>query len=268
MANCSGKAHREGISIMELSGMFPDEASAVRWFESIVWPNGRHCPRCGSATTSVAAKTSGLPYYCSGCQKPFSVRIGTALERSKVPLRKWAFAIYLEMTNLKGVSSMKLRRDVKVTQKTAWFMLHRIRGAWATESEVGFTGPVEVDETGIGGKRKNMSTARRCRLKDVGRGPVGKTAAAGIRDRKTKQHSAQVVQSTDKPTFQGFIRETFEPGSQVSADESQARSRVDSYGQEVVNHSNSEYAATERTPTALSRPDRCPSADMTASIIK
>ncbi len=83
----------------------------------------------------------------------FSVRIGTALERSKVPLRKWAFAIYLEMTSLKSVSSMKLHRDLRVTQKTAWFMLHRIREAWADERTALFSGPVEADETYIGGKR-------------------------------------------------------------------------------------------------------------------
>ena len=82
--------------------MFPDEDTAIRWFENLVWENGRYCPRCGCNKTRVAAKTSGLPYYCPGCRRAFSVRIGTTLERSKVPLRKWAFAIYLEMTSLKA----------------------------------------------------------------------------------------------------------------------------------------------------------------------
>ena len=118
-----GTHYREGISIIELTDMFPTEQSATEWFESLIWPNARHCPRCGCTETSIAAKTSGLPYYCRGCQQAFSVRIGTALERSKVPLRKWVIAIHLEMTSLKGVSSMKLHRDIKVTQKTAWFML-------------------------------------------------------------------------------------------------------------------------------------------------
>ena len=129
--------------------MFPDEDTAIRWFENLVWENGRYCPRCGCNKTRVAAKTSGLPYYCPGCRRAFSVRIGTTLERSKVPLRKWAFAIYLEMTSLKGVSSMKLHRDLRISQKTAWFMLHRIRESWAVECEEPFRGPVEVDETYI-----------------------------------------------------------------------------------------------------------------------
>ena len=128
-----GKAGCEAISLMELAGMFPDEAAATAWFEAVLWGDRRCCPRCGGLKTKVAAATSGLPYYCSDCQKPFSVRIGTALERSKVTLRQWVFAIYLEMTSIKGVSSMKLHRDIKVTQKTAWFMLHRIREAWISE---------------------------------------------------------------------------------------------------------------------------------------
>ena len=97
------------------------------------------------------------------------MRIGTALERSKVTLRKWAIAIFLEMTNLKGVSSMKLHRDLKVTQKTAWFMQQRIREAWGGEAAVIMAGPVEADETYFGGRRKNMPKAKRRTLKGRGR---------------------------------------------------------------------------------------------------
>ena len=140
MNKAPGKHYREGISVMELADMFPTEDSAREWFESVVWPKGRYCPRCGCTHTKVAAKTSGLPYYCHGCHEAFSVKIGTALERSRVPLRKWVFAIYLEMTSLKGVSSMKLHRDIKVTQKTAWFMLNRIREAWAGKPKKCSTG--------------------------------------------------------------------------------------------------------------------------------
>ena len=98
--------------------MFPDEESARKWFESQVWPTGRCCPRCGSVRTHEASHAKS-PYRCSDCRSYFSVKIGTALEGSKIPLRKWVFAIYLEVTSLKGVSSMKLHRDIKVTQKTS-----------------------------------------------------------------------------------------------------------------------------------------------------
>ena len=80
---------------MELADMFPDEAAATAWFEAILWGNERCCPRCGGLNTREASATSGLPYYCSDCRRAFSVRIGTALERSKVSLRQWVFAIYL-----------------------------------------------------------------------------------------------------------------------------------------------------------------------------
>ena len=210
----AGKAHRDGINIFQLQEMFPDEASATKWFEQLTWPGGRHCPRCGCGKTTVAPEISGLPYWCPECRQAFSVRTGTALERSKVSLRRRVFAIHLEMTSLKGVSSMKLHRDIGVTQKTAWFMLHRIREAWANELIAMFTGPVEVDDTYVGRKRKYLSSAKRRQLKEdgAGHGAVGKAAVVGIKDRRTNKASATAVQSTGKPTLQGFIRENVEAG--------------------------------------------------------
>ncbi len=164
-----GKVHCKGISVIELGEMFPDEDSARTWFESHIWPEGRCCPRCGSVRTH-EAKHAKSPYRCTDCRAYFSVKTGTALEGSKVSLRKWVFAFYLETTSLKGVSSMKLHRDIKVTQKTAWFMLHRIREVWATNKAACFTGPTEADETYIGGKRKNMSNAQRKELAEQGAG--------------------------------------------------------------------------------------------------
>ena len=235
-----GKAHREGISLIELTEMFPDEASATTWFESLIWGKQRCCPRCGSLSTKEASATSGLPYWCTDCRKPFSVRIGTALERSKVPLRKWVFAIYLEMTSLKGVSSMKLHRDLRVTQKTAWFMLHRIREAWMSEAAGNFSGPVEADEAYFGGRRKNMSNAKRKALRTTGRGSAGKTAVAGIKDRPSKQIRAQVVERTDAETLQAFVaNHAANIRAKVYTDESGAYRGLPNH--ETVKHSVSEY---------------------------
>ena len=216
MQEAFGKFHREGISVMELADMFPDEDAAAKWFEAILWPDGRFCLRCGCTETSIAAETSGLPYYCSGCQRSFSVKIGTALQQSKIPLRKWVFAIYLEMTNLKGVSSMKLYRDIKATQKTAWFMLHWIREAFAHDL-ASFAGPVEVDETFFGGKRKTMPNAQRKEL--TGRGGVGKSIVLGTKDRETSYVTAKVIPSTDSDTLQGFIKDTAAEDAEVYTDD-------------------------------------------------
>ena len=174
-----GKAHREGLTVVELMDMFPTEEAATEWFKSIIWPDGRHCPKCGSVRTREASHAK-MPYWCTDCRSYFSVKTGTAMQRSKIPLRKWAIAIYLCLTSLKSVSSMKLQRDIGVSQPTAWFMLHRIREAWGGDGEGPFDGPVEFDETYVGGKRKNMSNAKR--KATTGRGPVDMVAVVGAND--------------------------------------------------------------------------------------
>ena len=232
-----GKPQREGLSVIELADMFPTEDSAKEWFEFLIWSTGRYCPRCGSTETTVAAATSGLPYYCPSCKRAFSVRIGTALERSKVPLRKWLFAIYLEMTSLKGVSSMKLHRDLKVTQKTAWFMLHRIRETWGQEHEGLFAGPVEVDETYMGGKEANKHSKKKLR---AGRGGVGKSVIVGAKDRATNEVRAEVVENTDAKTLQGFVADHAAPGATVYTDEAAAYKGMP-FKHESVRHSTGEY---------------------------
>ena len=158
--NAPGKVHRAGVTLVQLMDMFPDEASAVAWFESVIRPDGRHCPKCGSVRTREASHAK-TPYWYTDCRSYFSVKTGTAMQQSKAPMRKRAIAFYLCLTSLKSVSSMKLHRDIGVTQATAWFMMHRIREAWAVDDDDQFDGPVEVDKSYFGGKRENMSLAKR-----------------------------------------------------------------------------------------------------------
>ena len=141
----AGRSDREGISLIELFEMFPDEETSVKWFESVVWPEGRKCQHCGSKRTREASHKK-MPYWCSDCRSYFSVKTNTPISNSKVPMRKWGIAIYLALTSLKSVSSMKLHRDIKVTQPTAWFMLHRIRAAWMEDDDHTFEGPGKIDE--------------------------------------------------------------------------------------------------------------------------
>lgn len=144
------------MTLLELTDRFPDEAAARRWFERERWgPRERPCPRCGALETYRARHVS-MPYRCRACGGYFSVRTGTALASSKIPLRTWAFAIWLEATRSKGISSVQLARDIGVTQKTAWFMLHRIRAGWrAQRARDRLEGPVEADETMVGGRERN-----------------------------------------------------------------------------------------------------------------
>ena len=176
-----GKSFSKGISMMKLYDMFPDEVSAEKWFENIHWSNGRVCGHCGSESTSETKNKKPMPYWCKDCRKYFSVRTGTTIAKSNVPLRKWAFAVYLFVTNLKGVSSMRLHREIEVTQKTAWFMLRRLRESWSESELEQFLSPVKVDETYMGGKRKNMSNTKRKEQAQLGRDTAGKTAVFLVR---------------------------------------------------------------------------------------
>ena len=236
-----GKAHREGMTIVELMEMFPTEEAATKWFESVVWEDGRYCPKCGSTETKKVPNAKPMPYWCKSCRSYFSVRTGTPMARSNIPLRKWAIAIYLCITSHKSVSSMKLHRDIGVSQRAAWFMLHRIREAWGEDGdEEPFDGPVKVDETYMGGKRKNMSNAKRKELAGTGRGAVGKTAAVGMKDRDTNQVRAEVVSETDAETLQDFVEENTEEDATVYTDDAAAYKGVER-DHEAVRHSVSQY---------------------------
>ena len=247
-----GKAHRNGLSLFEVMEMFPNEDTAREWIESIIWPGERCCGKCGSARTREASHKT-MPYWCTDCRGYFSVKTGTPLANSNIPLRKWAIGIYLCLTSLKSVSSMKLHRDLEISQKAAWFMLHRIREAWALNDDDGnkprrlsyLQGPVEADEAYFGGHRRNMSHAKRKGLK--GRGPADKTAVAGVKDRASNQIRAKIVEKTDAKTLQYFVGSNMNPFSKVYTDDASVYASLP-LRHETVKHSVGEMSEVRPTP--------------------
>lgn len=237
-----GKHYREGISLTKLVKMFPDDDAARKWFESKIWPDGPYCPKCGSTDvqSDIAHKT--MTHRCRDCysgksRTMFSLKVGNIMEGSKLGYQTWAIAIYLVTTSLKGVSSMKLHRELEITQKSAWHLAHRLRKAM-DEGQPLFAGPIEVDETHIGGKRKNMPKAKRRTLE--GRGPVGKTTVIGAKDRASNKVTARTVETRDTETLHDFVGGVAAPGATVYTDDWRAY-RGMPFHHEAVNHSAGEY---------------------------
>ena len=156
------KHKKEGISLIDLFTIFPNEEVSTKWFENVLWGDKLKCPRCyETKRVSKLADSHHLPYTCNSCKRHFSVKTNTILQDTRLPLQKWIIAIYLMATNLKAVSSMKLSRDLKITQKTAWRLLQKIRQGFTDENLEKLKGIIDVDKTYIGGKAENMSMKKR-----------------------------------------------------------------------------------------------------------
>ena len=240
MTKAPGKNHRKGITFKQIMRMFPDDTTAEAWFVKQRWPEGVCCPYCGSSNVQTGCKHKSMPFRCrekASGRKRFSVKTRSVMECSKVGYQDWIIAMFLVNTNLKGESSMKLHRDIGVTQKTAWFLAHRIREALSQDGEL-FEGPVEVDETYMGGKRRNMHSSQRKEL--TGRGPAGKVAVVGAKDRATNKVAARVVTSTDSETLQGFVKDHAAGDATIYTDDASAYDSLP-FNHAAVKHSLSEY---------------------------
>ena len=230
-----GQYYRNGISLPELFRRFPNNEVAEQWFVESRWPSGISCTHCGSKDVNEHAAHPKMPYRCRSCRKRFSVRHGTAMESTKLGFQTWVVAIYLLATGLKGTSSMKVHRDLDITQKSAWHLAHRIRQSFATHSDL-FEGPVELDEAYFGGREKNKHADQKLH---AGRGTVGKTIVAGARDHETKLIRAKVVPGTRKATIQGFASDHVKDDAEVFTDDLKSYEGIPN--RKAVQHSVGEY---------------------------
>lgn len=229
---------RSTISTYAVFQMFPTPDAAGLYLEGRLWPNGPICPNCHGF--AISPRRRGQYFRCWGCELEFTVRTGTIFERSHIPLNKWVYAMYLLVTARKGISSMQLAKEIGVTQKSAWFMLSRLREACSAPDSIDkLRGIIEVDECFVGGLESNKHESKKQR---AGRGPVGKTTVLGLRERGGRT-MAKVIDARTIQTIQGEIFANVEVGSQVYSDDHIAYSDLDGlfYQHETVNHSVGEY---------------------------
>ena len=240
-ARAPGKNYRKGISLPELFRKFPDDDTARGWFESVMWSDGAACPHCGTKKVQSGARHPTMTHRCRECpNRPFfTVKTGTLMQNSKLGYQAWAIAIYLCTTSLKGVSSMKLHRDLSITQKSAWHLAHRIRKAYQLEFGK-LEGLVEVDETYVGGLEKNKHESRKLH---AGRGGTGKSVVVGVKERGSKKVKAKVVENTRRKTLHGYISENVEEGSNVFTDDFRSYRKLKNYFHRHVRHSAGEYVS-------------------------
>ncbi len=215
---------------------FSDDLTCIKLIASRRWQDGKAvCPKCGDTNNTFLPSRKVWQCKNKGCRKQFSVKVGTIFEDSPIGLDKWLIAVWLITSAKNGISSYEIHRSIGVTQKTAWFMMHRIRLAMQNGTFEKLSGEVECDETFVGGKAKNMHKHKREAI-IKGRGSVGKTAVFGALERKGRV-LAKVIQSTDRKTLHAEVKEKVETGSSLFTDEWRSYRGLDAeYIHEVINH--------------------------------
>lgn len=229
------KPKPETLSILKFLKQFPDEDTCEKFIIAARFPRGIFCPNCGNYR--IYRLETQKRYKCGKCKKQFTVRTGSVLAESKVSLQTWLMATWLLTSHKKGFSSIQLGKTLGVTQKTAWFLAHRIRTAFMEKKGGLLQGIVEADETYIGGKEKNKHADKKL---NAGRGTVGKAIVMGVKERDGRLKSMQIADTTSE-TLHGIINKHVAKGSVVCTDDHRAYSGLLDYDHQVIKHSVGEY---------------------------
>jgi transposase-like protein len=225
------------VSIVDLLEFFKNEETCHKYFEEIRFRDGEYCPHCGNSLIYKFA--DGKRYRCSHCKKDFTIKTGTIFGESKITLRKWFIAIYMLSASKKGISSVQLAKQVGVSQKTAWFMDHRIRKA-IEQKEIQLFGDVEMDETYVGGKEKNKHSNKRVKGTQ-GRNTKTKTPVFGMVQRRGNV-KAKIVEDVKMKTLEKEIVSNVKLGSTLYSDELLSYSKIGTlYPHFAVSHGRGEY---------------------------